>query len=394
VRTHFIKKLLNLEGAIIKKSHFFKNNIIFYVEMPVSVHVCPNCGTHTTKIHDYYSRTIKDVPIQKKFVTIHYNQRRYECPSCGKSFNESNCIAQRYSHHTKNLTGFIVNSLRSKISMSDVAKEANVNPGFVSKMLPYLAITCTKLPRVLCIDEFKGNSGSEKYQVVLLDGETHEIIDIVECRYKHYLCQYFRKFSQEQLDNVKLFVTDLWETYKDISFTYFKHAKIIADRFHFSRYVVQAVDTLRKRVQSNLPKEEKRWFRRSRRLLLTRKHKIKREEDLEQLNYMLINFSEDLRIAYREKETFLDILHSSDSYDIKAKLFNDWICRNLNSPVEELVSVAKTYHHWAVEIRHALEFTYSNGCTEGVNNKIKTLKRLSFGMPNFIHFKARIMLLD
>ena len=90
--------------------------------MPVSVHVCPNCGTHTTKIHDYYSRTIKDVPIQKKFVTIHYNQRRYECPSCGKSFNESNCIAQRYSHHTKNLTGFIVNSLRSKISMSDVAK--------------------------------------------------------------------------------------------------------------------------------------------------------------------------------------------------------------------------------------------------------------------------------
>jgi transposase len=211
---------------------------------------------------------------------------------------------------------------------------------------------------------------------------------------KHYLCQYFRKFSQEQLDNVKLFVTDLWETYKDISFTYFKHAKIIADRFHFSRYVVQAVDTLRKRVQSNLPKEEKRWFRRSRRLLLTRKHKIKREEDLEQLNYMLINFSEDLRIAYREKETFLDILHSSDSYDIKAKLFNDWICRNLNSPVEELVSVAKTYHHWAVEIRHALEFTYSNGCTEGVNNKIKTLKRLSFGMPNFTHFKARIMLLD
>lgn len=109
---------------------------------------------------------------------------------------------------------------------------------------------------------------------------------------------------------------------------------------------------------------------------------------------MLINFSEDLRIAYREKECFLDIIHSSDSYKIKEKLFNEWVCRNLNSPVEELVSVAKTYQHWAVEIRHALEFPYSNGCTEGVNNKIKTLKRISFGMPNFIRFKARIMLLD
>ena len=362
--------------------------------MPIREHSCPNCGTSTTNIHDYYLRTIKDVPVQKKFVTIHYKQRRYECPSCGKSFNEKNCIVSRYSHHTNNLTSYIVNSLRSKVSMSDISKDSNVTPSFISKMLPYLAYTCNKLPRVLCIDEFKGNSGAEKYQVVLLNGETHEIVDIVECRYKHYLCQYFKKFPQEQLDNVKFFVTDLWETYKDIAFTYFRHAKIIADRFHFARYSVKAVDTLRKKVQSKLPKSERKWFKKSRRLLLSRRCKIKDEDDIDNLNYMLINFSEDLRIAYREKESFLDIIHSSEPYEIKEELFNEWVCRNLSSPIEELSSVARTYHHWAVEIRHALEFPYSNGCTEGVNNKIKTLKRLSFGMPNFTHFKARIMLLN
>lgn len=394
MRTHYIKKLFNLEGTIINNSHFYKNNIVFDVEMPILEHTCPNCLTKTTKIHDYYLRTIKDVPVQKKFVTIHYNQRRYECPHCHKSFNENNPIVSRYSHHTTHLTGFIVNSLRSKISMNDISKEANVAPCFISKMLPYLAITCTSLPKVLCIDEFKGNSGTEKYQVVLLNGETHEIVDIIECRYKHFLCDYFKKFPKAQLDNVKFFVTDLWETYKDIAFTYFSHAKIVADRFHFIRYATGAVDTLRKKVQSNLQKSERKWFKKSRRLLLSRRCKIKKDEDIEQLNYMLINFSGDLRIAYREKECFLDIIHSSDPYHIKEKLFNEWICRNLNSPVEELVSVAKTYQHWAVEIRHALEFSYSNGCTEGINNKIKTLKRISFGMPNFVHFKARIMLLD
>ena len=89
MRTHFIKKLLNLEGAIIKKSHFFKNNIIFYVEMPVSVHVCPNCGTHTTKIHDYYTQPIKDIPIFLKPTKLIYRKRRYECPNCHNSFYEN-----------------------------------------------------------------------------------------------------------------------------------------------------------------------------------------------------------------------------------------------------------------------------------------------------------------
>ncbi len=70
MHTHYIKKLFNLEGTIIKNSHFLKNKIVFDIEIPIVKHVCPNCGSPTSKIHDYYLRTIKDIPIQKKFVTI------------------------------------------------------------------------------------------------------------------------------------------------------------------------------------------------------------------------------------------------------------------------------------------------------------------------------------
>ena len=86
-------------------------------------------------------------------------------------------------------------------------------------MLPYLSIASTKLPRVLCIDEFKGNSGEYKYQVLLIDDETHKIIDVLKCRYKHFLCDYFKKFPKEELDKVEYLVTDLLETYKDIGKT-------------------------------------------------------------------------------------------------------------------------------------------------------------------------------
>lgn len=109
---------------------------------------------------------------------------------------------------------------------------------------------------------------------------------------------------------------------------------------------------------------------------------------------MLINYSENLRIAYREKELLLDMLHSNDTSDTKKELLSKWVKRNLESPVPQLVECAKTYQHLAYEIKNSLEIPYSNGPIEGTNNKIKTLKRTTFGMPNFENFKARILLLN
>lgn len=55
---------------------------------------------------------------------------------------------------------------------------------------------------------------------------------------------------------------------------------------------------------------------------------------------------------------------------------------------------AKTYQNWAYEIKNSLEVPYSNGPIEGTNNKIKALKRVTFGMTKFDNFKARILLLN
>ena len=82
------------------------------------------------------------------------------------------------------------------------------------------------------------------------------------------------------------------------------------------------------------------------------------------------------------------------SFEIKSKNFADWVKRNLESDIPQLKSCAETYHHWYREIINSLAVPYSNGPTEGFNNKIKVLKRVSFGMKNFTNFKARIMLLN
>lgn len=388
-----IKNLLNLKELNIKSVKNFKNFVEVYAEFPISEQICPCCGSSTSKIHDHYTQPIKDIPIQFKPTTIFLRKTRYKCKNCGKSFYPKNNFIAKYKRKSKRLVSYIVEQLSNNIAASTISKNLNIDSGFISKMLPYLSVTNSTLPRVLCIDEFKGNSGHYKYQVALLDGETHKVIDILECRHKHFLCSYFKKFPKEQLDNVKYLVTDLWESYKDIGITYFRKAKIVADHFHWARYACNALDKIRIEVQSNLPKSERKYFKHSRCLLLSRRCKIK-EEKYDELQNMLINYSENLRIAYREKESLLDIIHSNDSSDIKKQQFNDWVKRNLESHIPQLVECAKTYQHWAYEIKNSLEVPYSNGPIEGTNNKIKALKRTTFGMTKFENFKARIMLLN
>lgn len=394
MQTNCIKNLLDLKDFIVKNIKNLKDKVEIYIELPVKEHICPCCGHSTSNIHDYYTQTIKDIPIYFKPTFLIIRKRRYVCNHCGKKFFEHNPLLAKYARRTTRLSGFVIDKLRTLVSQSDVSKQTNVSPSVISKMLPYLAVTNSTLPRVLCIDEFKGNTGHYKYQIALINGETHEVVDILECRQKHFLCEYFKKFSQDQLDNVKYFITDLWETYKDIAFTYLRKAKIVADHFHFVRYACNAVNQIRISVQKKLPKSERIYFKHSRKLLLSRKCNLKTIEQQDELSYILINYSEDLRIAYREKEELLDIIHSNDSSEVKIKSFSEWVKRNLESPVSQLRDCAKTYQHWYTEIKHSLEVPYSNGVTEGFNNKIKVLKRVSFGMRNFKNFKARILLLN
>ena len=393
MRNNCINNLLNLKGVIVKNIQNLSEHLEIYLETPVATQVCPCCSSETTKIKDYHTQTIKDVPFQFKPVSLILKKRRYHCKSCGKTFYEKFDFLPPYSRKTTRLIEYIVSQLRTLTSTKNIAKAANVSPHTVSRLLPCLAVSTSTLPEVLCIDEFKGNTGHYKYQVAIVDGKSRKIIDVLECRYKHFLCDYFKKFPIEERRKVKFFVTDLWETYRDICMTYFPCAKVVADPFHYSRYACNVVNQIRINVQKELPREERRYFKHSKRLLLSRKCNLKDDELIDKLSYILINYSEDLRAAYREKELLLDIVHN-DNPDEAILLFNEWVTRNLESDISLLKDCARTYHHWSIQIKNSLKVPYSNGPTEGINNKIKVLKRIGFGFRNFTNFKARILLLD
>jgi len=388
-----IKELFNLKGVLIKKIENFDDFFEIHIEMPKKEHICPCCNTTTSKIHDYRIQIIKDSPLNSKKIFLHYKKRRYVCKNCGKKFYEDNNFVRPKFRTTNSLLAYVIDELKKMKTIKSIAEDCGVSSNYIFRLLPYLCAPSRKLPRVLCIDEFKGNTGGFKYNVILLDGETHKIFDIVKCRHQHFLADYFKQFPKEERDNVKFFVSDMYSVYRNLAFTYFQNAKTIVDRFHFTRWAVKVVDDLRKEIQNKLPPSERKFFKYSRRLLLGRQCNIKTEQDLDYLKYMLNNFSENLRTAYREKEALLDIIHSDESSDIKIKKFNEWVNRNSSSPVPELRECSKTFSNWAQGIRNSLAYDFSNGPTEGTNTKIKTYKRICFGLRNFNNFKTRLLLL-
>lgn len=391
MRNNCINNLLNLKGVIIKNIKNSEKNISVYIETEHHSQQCPHCKSYTSKIKDYHTQSIKDVPIQFKNTTLIVKKRRYECKSCGKTFYEKLDFVPKYYRTTNRLLAYIYDQLLTNKSMKQIAKESNVSSNKIMRTIDLFDCENNTLPDVISIDEFKGNTGYYKYQVSLIDSKNHKILDILPCRYKHDLCNYFKKFPLSERSKVKYFITDLWETYKDISITYFPKAKIIADKFHYSRYIVNAVNDLRIETQKKLQTKEKKYFFHSKKLLLARYINLK-EESQDKLRYILINYSEDLRIIYREKEELLDIIHNENSELAKIK-FNDWVKRNINSNISILKDVAKTYFNWSYEIKNSLEVHYTNGVIEGFNNKIKTLKRNAFGFRNFRRFRTRILLL-
>ena len=146
--------------------------------------------------------------------------------------------------------------------------------------------TATKLPVALSIDEFKGDTNCENYQCILTDPVNKVVLDILPKRYESYLTKYFNAFSREERSNVKYFVSDMWKPYSNISSVWFKNATQIVDKYHWIRQVIWAFEAVRKQEQKKFSKSHRRYFKKSRQLLIKRFNFLS-DEQKQQVNIML-----------------------------------------------------------------------------------------------------------
>jgi len=382
--TDYTAKLLDLEDVIITGVENIASQLHVYIELPRTPHTCPVCGASTDRIHDYRMQTIKDVPLARD-TFLHLRKRRYRC-SCGKRFFEKNTFLPRYYRVTSRLVAQIMFSFKKLIPATEIGSRFNVSAVTAMRYFNLFNKKLTKLPEVISLDEFKGNSGGQKYNSILADPRERTVLDILPNRYENDLIKYFSQFPSKT--NVKYFVCDMNPHFRRVAQVCFPNAVIVADRYHVVRQVYWAMERVRKNEQNKLSKRFRKYFKKSKYLLSKKPEKLT-DEELGRLALMF-EIAPRLADAYRLKNEFLCVIRTKSSVEGRKKLA-DWLLAVEVMDIPEFADCIKAYRNWFHEILNAMDVPWSNGFIEGCNNKTKVLKRVCFGMRNFHNFRKRIL---
>ena len=380
----YTAEFLNLEDVIITNVENISDQLHISIELPRRKHVCPCCGAVTDRVHDYRMQVIKDVPMARD-TFLHLRKRRYRC-SCGKRFFERNTFLPRYYRVTTRLVSEIIFAFKKVVSAKEIGCRFNVSGMTAMRYFQHYNHKPTALPEVISLDEFKGNSGGQKYNSIVADPSGRKVLDILPDRYENNLVKYFSQF--ESKSNVKYFVCDMNPHFRQVARICFPQATIVADKYHVIRQAYWAMERVRKNEQNKLPKRYRKYFKKSRHLLMKPMEKLT-DDEMCQLALMF-EIAPRLADAYRIKNDFLSVIRSKSAAEGK-KALSDWLFSVEVMDLPEFHDCTKAYHNWFNEIVNSLEVPWTNGFIEGCNNKTKVLKRVSYGMRNFNNLRKRIL---
>lgn len=296
------------------------------------------------------------------------------------------------------------------LSIKWIAKENGINSESVRKILKKAMINYPKqiknLPRVISFDEFKADTQYGKYAFVLNDPIHRKCLDILPERKKEYLIKYFTYCNNRH--SVEFVISDMYEPYLLVQKNMFPKAKYVVDRFHYTRYIMEALDKVRIRLQKEYGynSKEYRMLKNKKNVSLLRKYsndinwwtytkRYKNNHMVEMLKHdlreELLSISGELQQANILKELFFDVVKHIKYIDAEKEL-KEWINTCNESEIEEFKEGSKTIENWLPYIVNSfIDERFSNGFTEGLNNKIKVIKRIGYGYRNFEFFRMRIM---
>lgn len=377
--------------ASAKETILTSKGIVHMVERPRSAAICPHCGNAHCNVKDYRTQDliVGPGPFGKPEI-IRLRKRRYVCPSCRHTFYESLTGFKRYQRRSEASKAQIILDAGNAIPFSVIAKRNATSVTTVIRLFNGISYgKPLSLPSAISIDEFKGNAQGQKYQVAVVDADTHTIVDILPRRDTREIIRYFLSFPRKERAKVKCFIMDLSPIFRKAVRDAFPHAIIIGDRFHIQRLVLWALERVRKRVQKETG--SKRIFFCSRRLLIKPSEKLS-EKQAERLAGALRRH-EDLRKAYALKEAFKRLWQMKDNL-AAGETLSGWLDLVKSSGLAEFSGILASFTEWRKEIIAAAVYGYSNGVTEGKNNKIKVLKRVSYGIRNFNRLRNRILFME
>lgn len=412
-----IIKLFNLEPSELRDVEVITegNTVFALVTLNVRYQRCPHCGCSTKRIHDYRRRTLTHAVINDVYTTIVFNQRRYQCSSCNKTFPEANPFAYPNRRTSIYVVLRVMKMLKNpRMTFTQVATEVGLSVSSVIRIFDrYAGVTPISLPTCLCIDEVYAIKYRQRiYACVLADMRSGQIYDILPTRKKADLSAYFSRISPEERKKVRYVCMDMFQLYRDVVKDYFPNARICVDSFHVVKLVNYAFTSVRVRVMKSFEtaSEEYQLLKKFNWVLTKNSSRLDLDETIDLHRYYycfnsqyvsprviinkMLSWSYDLNAAYSMKEEYAYINSSSTPENAERRIDN-FIGELLLYEIRELTNVARTLRHWKKEIVNSFDRVegqrISNGPIESVNSRIKIIKQNGNGYRNFDRFRLRVL---
>lgn len=362
---------------------------------------CSRCGEVIVVIHDVAERRVRDLPILDAETWLIFPRARLECPRCGPTV-EAVPWLDRYQRLTTRLAEAIAR-LVQVLPIKHVAHWFRLGWETVKQidqraLLSRLGPVDLRDVRVIAIDEFAIQRGHQ-YATVVADPLRKRVLWVGRGRRREDLRPFFVLLGPTGCARLEAVVMDMSGSYGDEVRVHCPHTTIVYDLFHVvAKYGREVIDRVRVDETNRLARARgpndrptrarRRVIKGTRWLLLRNREHLTRFADRVRLRELL-GANRALFVVYLLKDDLKQLWRFR--YPGAARRFwRQWHHRAVTSRVPALQTFARHLLRYLDGIIAHCRYPLHTSFLEGVNNKIKVIKRMAYGFRDDAYFFLKI----
>lgn len=367
------------------------NTIILYVQTKVRIKTCPRCGKCHFVKNGYRMRDFIGLPIGGKRVIIRMKVQRYKCFDCNYDQQERIPFATGSRSYTHRFAKYVVDLLRG-MTLQDVSNHLGVSWDTVKEIHSTYLERHYSPPSLegvenIGIDEFAIRKG-HVYKTIVVDMDSGRILYVGDGKGTDALTGFWKKVKRKSV-RIRHVATDMSTAFIASVMENCPEATLVFDHFHVVKLMDEKLDDIRRKAYSMEKDVNKRKvLKGTRYLLLGNGADILDKQYKTRLDNALA-MNEPLSKAYYLKEQLREIW-MQPMKSMAEDVFDDWVRMAEQSKIPQLTKMAVTMKAYRRGILAWYDCHLSTGKVEGINNKIKVMKRNAYGFRDDKYFTLRL----
>ncbi|MFH0983467.1 MAG: ISL3 family transposase [Planctomycetota bacterium] len=355
--------------------------------------VCSGCGRTTHQLHEVTERWVRELDLLDAQTHLLVHRRRVLCPTCGPKLEQLSWLG-RYDRVTRRLAENVAR-LCAVLPVKHVAEYVGLDRKTVKNIdKRHLQETLGPVDlsnlEAIVMDEFAIQKG-HRYATVIVEPTTKRVLWVGRGRGREDVRPFFELLGKEGRARLKAVAMDMNGAYEEEVRYQCPLAKIVYDLFHVvAKYGREVIDRVRVDEANRLSNDKKarQVVKGARWLLLRNRENIEKPKDRIRLRELL-DANKALMTVYVLKDDLKELWDYS--YETPARRFwKSWFGRAMRSGIEPLKDFARKLKEYLPGILAHCRWPLHTSLLEGINNKIKVIKRMAYGYRDDEYFFLKI----